>query len=288
MTTLLYLLWYLVVLALAVVIGAAYLLLLYPLTGGRWMEALRPGLRRICATAWLPILGLLGLLFVFPRLAYWPDPADAHLAELVAERAAFLNWPGFLARTAVYLLGLLAIWRLGRVGGQRGQAWAAPALIGLTLGTFFFVVDWVMVRSPEWFSTAFPFTYMLLGVAGALALNIATLRLPEVEPAARRQLASLLQASVLVTAYLAIAELVVIWMGDLPREARFYVTRSHGLGPWLLAYVVLAGVAFPFLSLLPRKQRIQPARLRRAALLAASGVATYLFWFFHPFSPTPL
>ncbi|MDP0501789.1 MAG: hypothetical protein Q7P63_16970 [Verrucomicrobiota bacterium JB022] len=287
MTLALHLFWYVALLALALVAGSAYLLLLYPLTGGRWMETLRPILRKHVSLWWVPALCFLGLIFFFEHLAYWVSPANDHLKELTHERAAFLNWPFFLVRNVVYLLvfaglGLL----LGRRGGERGQPWAAPALVGLTLTMFFFAVDWVMVRDADWFSTGFPFTFMLLSVLFGLSMALLRTRWSEVEEFSRRQLASLLQASTVVGAYLATAELIIIWMADLPRESQLYVERSHF--PWVLlvVYMAVCGVAWPFISLLSREARVRPARINRAAFLAASGMAAYLLWFLHPLPHT--
>ncbi|KAF0096266.1 MAG: hypothetical protein E1N59_233 [Puniceicoccaceae bacterium 5H] len=283
MTILVQFFWYFVLLSLSLVAGSVYLLLLYPLTGGSWMEYLRPALRRHVSLWWVPCLGFLVLLLLFQYIAYWPEPPTKHLEELAHQREAFLNWPFFIGRNVFYLVVFaVAGLFLGKRGGERGQPWAAPAIVGMTLTMFFIAVDWVMLRDAEWFSTGFPFTYILLSVLFALCSATLATKLGEAPEKARRQIGSLIQASTIVSAYLAIAELVIIWMGDLPVEAQLYVERSHL--PWslLIVYVAICGVAWPFISLLSRQPRVRPARIKRAALLAASGMAAYLLWFLYP------
>lgn len=234
------------------------------------------------ARGWWPCAVLFaGLLWLYPEFAFWPAPKTELLRELADKRAAWLNWPAFLARTAFVFVFLGWTAEVARRIEPTALARAGLHMLGLTLALFMFSVDWVMVGDGEWFSSAFPFIFMLLGVVAAL--NLALLPQANIgDPALRRDFSGLLQAALALTAYVAVMEFIIIWMGDLPYESVYYTSRANTPMRWVPVYVVVFGCALPFLSLFPASRRRDAKALRRASSLALSGVAAYLFWLTNP------
>lgn len=274
-------LWFLALLIFLPIFGSVFLLLLKPLTGGRWLELCAPTLSLLARGWCIAVPVFAGLLLLYPEFAFWPEPEGSKLQELAAKRAAWLNWPGFLARSALVFLYLAWTAEVARRLLPGSLARGGLHLLGLALAIFLFAIDWVMVGDGEWFSSGFPFTFMLLGTASALFLAILR-HAPAARPELRRQLSGLVQASIALVAYLAVMEFLIIWMGDLPAEAGYYVRRVATPMRWIPIYVALVGCAFPFISLLSAKRRMDATALRQAAALALSGVIAYLLWLTNP------
>jgi hypothetical protein len=105
-------------------------------------------------------------------------------------------------------------------------------------------------------------------------------------PAHFQDLGSLLLAFVMLWAYMAFAQYLLIWSGNLPEENVWYVHRLEGGWQWIGLVLILFHFALPFLVLLSRDLK------RNARLLAAVAVAVLfmrfvdVFWLivpaFHP------
>src|SRR6185369_4846273 len=92
----------------------------------------------------------------------------------------------------------------------------------------------------------------------------------------------LLLAFVMLWAYFAISQFLIIWSGDLPEEISFYRVR---LTPgWKLAAlgIVILHFALPFVLLLSRELKRDPKPLARIALLLLVMRWVDLFWLVAP------
>jgi len=255
---------------LTVALGALSMLLMAHLTGAVWFVVLR----RLTegAAAMIPLLALaaLPLAFVLPTLYPWVHPHDLpeHVQVLVGRISAYLNVPFFLARAASVLTAwsvmtiVLLRWSGQQDTGTRSnppfRGFSAIAAIVLAFTLTCAAFDWLMSLSPEWYSTIYGvrvFASAMLGALGLIAVvagrAAGTARCPlPVGNAHLNALGSLLIAFVLFWAYVAFSQLLVIWIGNEPREISWYVRRSTG--GWALAGVALlaANFAVPFLALL--------------------------------------
>jgi cell division protein FtsW (lipid II flippase) len=79
----------------------------------------------------------------------------------------------------------------------------------------------------------------------------------------------MLLAFVILWAYVAFSQFLIIWSGDLPDEISWYVHRVRGGWQWIAACLIVGHFALPFLLLLSRdiKQRVRYLALLAAALL---------------------
>jgi hypothetical protein len=136
-------------------------------------------------------------------------------------------------------------------------------------------VDWVMSLDPHWSSTIFG--VLTLGGQGLATLAFTLMVLSAfvkhrplagvVSTENIHDLAKLMFAFVLLWAYFAVSQLIIIWSGNLPEEIPFYLERLHG--PWApISIVVLLGqFVLPFLLLLSRGLKQDPMKVRWIALL---------------------
>jgi hypothetical protein len=175
--------------------------------------------------------------------------------------------------------------------------------------------DWIKSLEPAWFSSAFGL-YVVAGwlVAGAALAAVAAYLLGRGDPGAppaphgrgapaepaassvvepargatapvtatRPAVGNLLLGLLVVWAYLAFCQYLILWIGNIPAEIRWLQQRTYGGWGVLAAILVLGGFLLPFLLLLSRN-----VRRSRAAVAAIAGwvlVIRYLetYWLVLP------
>ncbi len=263
----------------AVPIGALGLLLLHGLVGGPWKRPLAPVLHASAQT--LPIFALAFLpVIALPSLIYpWAAPGGADDPAMLA-KAAYLAPTFFALRTIVYF----AIWIIlatliskeAPSDDRRTGTRLTPA-IGLLLYALtvtFASVDWAMSVDRGFASSAFGLLVGIADLLAALSFAVALtawLGSPNMRAAAddrrvRSALSGLLAGGVLLWAYLAFMQYLVVWSENLPEQAAWYLDRRAGgwaIVPWLLGVLL---VALPVVALaLPAGRR----SLDRIAAIAA-------------------
>jgi hypothetical protein len=149
--------------------------------------------------------------------------------------------------------------------------------------------DWLMSLEPAWYSTIYGLYVFAGGALSALGL-LALLRhlarpAASTDDADAEQVGAagrLLLTYAMFWAYVAFAQYLVIWIGDLPADVRWYLARTRG-GWGALALVVLSGqFAIPFALLLSRAVN---RRSRRVALIGAWLIAVHVldvYWLVLP------
>jgi hypothetical protein len=273
-------------LVLGISLGCLGLGMIHQLSGGAWGVVSR---RLIgAASRVLPVLTLLFLPIVVGMhdLFHWTH-ADAVAAdEVLQHKRPYLNTPFFLVRAALYFLvwnGLVHFlnkWSLDqdRTGDPgvpgRMQRLSGGGLLALGLTVTFASFDWLMSLDPHWFSTIYGI--LTLGGQGlsALAFLIIALawlaRRPPLDtvvvPAHFHDLANLMLAFVMLWAYFAFSQYLIIYSANLPEEITWY-TRRLQTG-WRLVGVVLIlfHFAVPFLILLSRRAKREPQTIARVAI----------------------
>jgi hypothetical protein len=183
----------------------------------------------------------------------------------------YLNLPFFLARAAIYfgswntVAHFLNRWSLQQDStvdpriARRMQKLSAGGLLVYGITITFASFDWVMSIEPHWYSTIFGVLMLgaqaLAGLAFAIvALEWLSRRPPldtVVTPAHFHDLGNLLLAFVMLWAYFAFSQYLIIWSGNLPEEIEWYVHRAGGWQTVAIALIV-CHFALPFLLLLSR------------------------------------
>jgi hypothetical protein len=269
-------------------IGALLLSMIETTSGARWFVAFRRIAEIAAATMPLMVLLFVPVLIAMSALYPWAHPLESLSEEMrsrVEHTRPWLNAPFFTLRAALYFglwiaVGeLLLHWslhqredverttlRLRRLSA--GGIW----LVALTLSGA--ALDWFMSLAPAWPSTAFSIHFFSGSVAAASALVMLSAFLLEskgalgasLKPDHYHAIGRIELTFLMFWAYVEFVQLLIIWMGDLPDEADYYLLRFEH--PWsVLGWVVLIGGFFvPFLALLSR------ALKRNRFLLAAVSV----------------
>jgi len=289
-----------------IALGSLGLVSLNHVTGGRWGVVMR----RVCESAMrtLPLLLVLfiPLLLGLTRLYEWARPEALAHDALLQHKHVYLNVPFFIVRVVLYFTVWLIVTRYlvrwsheqDSGGGpdvvRRLQFLGRGALLLYSLTMTFAAVDWAMSLEPHWFSTIYGILMIGGQVLSAFVFVIPVLTLvADREPFASlitaeqfHDLGNLMLAFVMLYAYFAFSQFLIIWSGNLPEETPWYLARLHGGWQYLGIGVALFQFALPFTILLSRNLKQNARRLAVIALLVLAARLIDLFWLLKPaFSP---
>jgi hypothetical protein len=285
-----------------VTLGCLALGMVHQLSGGAWGVVIR---RPIGAAA--RVLPLMTLLFIpvllgMRHLYVWTNADLVAHDELLQAKRPYLNVPFFLVRAAIYFAAwnaisyLLNAWSLeqDRTGdpriAQKMQRLSAGGLLAYGLTITFASFDWLMSLEPRWYSTIYGVLIIGGQALSAMAFLIVVLvwlsRRPPLDrivvKAHFHDLGNLMLAFVMLWAYFAFSQYLIIWAGNLPHEISWYVHRlqtgwrSVGLTLVVFHFVV------PFVLLLSRAMKREGNLLVRVAVLILAARLVDLFWLIAP------
>src|ERR1700752_5423058 len=123
-----------------------------------------------------------------------------------------------------------------------------------------------MSLDPQCFSTIYGFIFVASWSLSALALVIAMLAMLTrdeplkhvAKPLHFQDLGKLLLALVMLWAYFAFSQYLIIWSGNLPEEISWYLPRMRGAWGVIAVAVIVLHFALPFLFLLSRSLKRDP------------------------------
>lgn len=283
-------------------LGAMALLMIHHLTAGTWGYAVRRFLES--AVANLPLLALLFLpvFFGVPALYPWKHPALVASNEALQKQQFYLNTSGFVFRSVIVfavwmIMGrLLLRWSAEQDGTvsveptRKLRKLSGPGLVLYPLAMTFASVDWLMSLEAQWSSTIFPVLICIGQILAALSLVILLLSLtakssplaPIASEETFHKIGNLLLAFTMMWAYLAFAQLLVIWSGNLPREISWYLHRTAGGWRWVACFIALFQFFIPFFFLLMRPVKKQRGRLAPVAACILVAQTLTIWWTIAP------
>jgi hypothetical protein len=250
-----------------VTLGCMALVMLQFLTGGAWGVMIRRPLEAATRTMPLVALSFLPILLGMRRIYAWTVPG-----RLTGHQAQYLTVNFFIIRTIFYFLVwctlafILNRWSLeqdrhpGYSVTRRLQLLAGPGIVLYGFTMTFAGIDWVMSLAPGWYSSIFGMLIVGGQGLGALAFIITImLLLAQHEPMADlllprhfHDLGKLLLAFVMIWAYFAFSQLLIIWAGNLSSEIPWYLHRLNTTWRMVGLFIVIFHFAVPFLLLLSR------------------------------------
>lgn len=262
-------------------LGAIAVLMTHGLTGGRWGDDSRPVWLALVATMPLFVASMFPLFAGMDALFPWTRPT-ASLPEVVQNKKLYLNEPFFWLRSILYFVLWLGLaWALGAWSTPRGiaklRAVHAPGLILWVLTITFFGFDWFLSLEPKFYSDVFGLMLCMVAAGSAIAAGILL-----GFQAVQRDLANLWLAVLLGWAFLAFAQYIVIWSGNLPDEIGWYIHRREGT--WRFVSVASFTLFFllPFLGLLSSAAKGSRRWLKGLAVLCLAGHVLQMAWLVMP------
>lgn len=282
---------------LGVALGSMALLMVQHLSGGAWGVVMRRPLEAAAST--IPAMAVLFLPIIpgMHDLYHWTH-ADALADPLIAAKAPYLNTPFFLARVVFYFAIWIAMSHLLLKWSREQDQTGDPALsrklsilsggglVVYALTVNFSVTDWLMSVNPHWFSTMWGPMFMVGQGLAAFALTILVLvMLIRTEPMSRvlnaghfHDLGKLLFAFLMLWAYLAFSQFLIVYSANLAEEVPHYIARSQGGYQYLTIGLIVLHFIVPYAMLLSRNLKRDYNRLRLiAAWLILMRVVDY-YW----------
>ena len=279
-------------------LGSLGILMLHHLVGGGWGFIIRKVLESSMWT--LPVMALLALplLFGLGDLYPWARPEQVAAAEVLEHRSGYMNTSFFLIRLLIYF----AVWgglaycldRWSRQQDETGdpalarrlEVMSGPGLLLLFLTATFSAVDWVMSLEVEFFSTIYGLLFVVGDGLATLAFGVCAIGFlghkkplsDYVSTGKIHDIGNLMLGFVMLWAYIAFSQYLIIWSGNLPEEIPWYINRT-GDG-WIVIAVVLLlfHFALPFTLLLSRKtKQAVPTLLWVAALVLVMRLVD-IYW----------
>jgi hypothetical protein len=257
--------------ALGIVLGAFVNAWMHVLSGGAWGAPVRATALALAGRLPLLLLGLVVIALGMHGLYPWAMLARAEWTHGISRPAFLLAWltpEFFVARLVIYAI---VWWWITRAASLATKGRAALSLVLYAISTSLASVDLLMSLMPGWYSSAFGLVAMSVqALAGAAAVALRV----RVTPPISRDLGNLLLMWCMTWGYLAFMQFLIIWAEDIPREIAWYVPRLQTGWQWIATALVFAQLALPFLALLFRRNKDDPARLARIAwwLLAATAL----------------
>jgi hypothetical protein len=215
------------------------------------------------------------------------------LHHAVEQKHFYLNVGFCIGRAAFYFLVWIVVTRFlnywsaeqDRTGERRLtsklQGLSGPGLVLYGLTVTFASVDWAMSLDPQWFSTIYGLLFMGGQGLAAMAFVIAVMVLlagrkpmsDVIKPSHLHDLGKLMLAFLMIWAYFAFSQFLIIWAGNLPEEIPFYVRRIGSSWKYIGFGLIVLHFGLPFVLLLSRDLK----RNRRLMSVVAIGVIAMRF-----------
>ena len=195
------------------------------------------------------------------------DPTSPNYDSVVDGKKWFLNTPGWLIRSIIYLTGwnvLRFIIRKKSIQQDNGDLKLHKNIYNISVGFIvFFLIsesmmswDWIMGIDPHWFSTLFgwyvlaTFLVCALTVIAFVTIYLRSKNvLPFVNDSHIHDLAKFMFGFSVFWTYLWFAQFMLIWYADIPEETTYFAQRFNEYKLPFLAMVVM-NFLFPVLLLL--------------------------------------
>ena len=266
-------------------LGCLGLTLLYHSVKGNWTS----GILRLLEAGGSGRMFITFLILLFPIFFGLPYVYEwySHMQgdPLLMKKSQYLNAPGFIGRSTIFLLfwAGLAHWlrrsslrsdeSRSPVEAQWRANYATPGMVFFVVTLTFAMTDWGMSLTPHWSSTMYGPLMMISGSLGALALCVVLLctnanRRPYntiVAPAFTKDLGNMLFVHTMLWAYFSVSQLIIIWNGNLPETASYYARRSTEWWNVTGMITIVGQFVIPFLVLNSPRVKRYPDRLARIA-----------------------
>lgn len=255
-----------------ITLGGLFFTLIHNVTHAMWSTALRRILETIMMT--IPVMALLSIpvLLGIHDLYHWSH-ADAVAGDaLLQKKAAYLNIPFFVIRTAFYFAVWFLLARgLYKISIQQDESFdpeqkeklrrrSAPGILLFALTITFAAFDWLMSLDPHWYSTIFGvyiFAGSFLSAIAVVVLIIASLHKRNIlndtiTVEHYHDLGKFLFSFTVFWGYMAFSQYFLIWYANIPEETIWFRHRWEGSWKVITLVLVFGHFLIPFLALMTR------------------------------------
>jgi hypothetical protein len=276
-------------------LAGLFFMAIHFLAGSGWWTVLR----RIpeAMSAILPVMAVLMFALIFSMtggahgLYHWADHEAVLHDPILTAKQAYLNVPFFFGRmAAIFALWVLFAWIFRKTSRSEDSAVdlrphktlvRASALFVPIFALTFSVasVDWIMSLEPHWFSTIFSlYTFSGLFLHGLSVITLMVVLLKErghlegfVNESHLHDLGKLVFAFSTFWAYIWVSQYLLIWYSNIPEETSYFIIRTDPDWSWLFLLNLVLNWLIPFVILMPRGSKRNPAVLKRVCVTLLVG-----------------
>lgn len=285
-----------------IVVGSLGILMLQYITGGEWGILIRRPLGAAARTTiWMAVL-FLPIAFGMHAIYPWTDQNLVAHDKVLQAKSGYLNIQFFLIRAAFYFFcWILWAWRIRQLSlrfyedrspetALSRQKWAASGLVMIILTLTFTSFDWMMSTEPKWQSTMYGINFFIGAGLAAYAFVIFFLtRLADtpamadiVKPMHFRDLGNLMLAFVMLWAYTAFSEFLLIWYANMKEEIPHFLVRRAGVWGFLSILLIVFHFFLPFFMLLMRAIKDRPSTIAVVAVILLVMRFIGIYWLTEP------
>jgi hypothetical protein len=283
-------------------LGSLFLVTLEYAAGAVWSVPFRRISEFFASSVPYFILLVIPLFFSMHNLFTWMNPEVVARDKVLQGRMVYLNVPFFVVRDTVIFLIWWLFYALLIKNSRKQDISADQNLtsrnIKLSMAfipIFAFTIsiisfDWMMSMTPKWFSTIFG-VYLFAGstwVALAVLTLVAVLLTengylsPKVKRDHYYSLGTLMLAFTVFWAYIAFAQYMLQWYGNLPEEIIYFIHRWAGGWKYVSLTLVIVHFIVPFLILLPRSSKTNPKILVFVSIWIIAAQYLDSYWLVMP------
>jgi hypothetical protein len=300
--------------------GGLTLLMVQYCSGGKWGLLLRRPLEAMSRTMPLVFLYWVGLGFMLKRLYMWANPGlldeviqkNLVTPEQVQTIKHAIDWKQPMLNVgAFWVVGLICFaiwgfyaWRLNTLSLEREKDTLASTpywikkfenisgfgIVVYSLTMTAAVIYWVMSLDVTWYSSVYGLLFLVGQGFQVLALSILTaLSLSKAEPfktilrtTEQYDLGKFTFAFVMLNMYLAFAQFLIIWSGNLPEEIPWYMDRINGHWGIICTLDFMFHWLIPFSLLLSKDIKRNKKRLIKVCQWMIFAKFFDLFWLVEP------
>lgn len=261
-------------------VGALGFALMMHLVGGTWKTDLEAAaethaaLMPLAAWTFLPVIFGIGLIYP------WAGAPEAGF------KAVYLTIWFFILRTAVFFAAMITVAALLR--RRQGQtALACAGLVLLVVLDSLAAVDWLMSREPSFHASGFGLYVLSIQMTTGFCVLVAPWNSRGVARSVAAVRGGLLLTLLLMDVYFAFMQYIIIWSGNLPHEAAWYLRRMAA--PWpVVAWIAAGCTLVPLFLLLFTPIRRDAACVGWIAVAVLLGKALEIAWLALPAPPLGL
>jgi hypothetical protein len=301
-------------------VGGLAMLMLQYCSGGKWGLLLRRPLEAMSRTLPVVFVYWVVVAIFMKRLYMWASPAmvdDGVKRGLISPdqleiirhcidfKRPMLNPAAFVwASLLCFAIWGFYTWRLNSLGLKRDTEgkettpyWikkleniSGPGIVIYSVTMTAAVIYWVMSMDVTWFSSVYGLLYLVGQGYAVLAFSIiVAISLSKAEPfrtilrqTEQHDLGKLTFAFVMLNIYLAFAQFLIIWSGNLPQEINWYLDRIRGGWGVIITLDFIFHWLIPFTMLLSRDLKRNKKRLTRVCQWMVFARAFDMFWLIEP------
>lgn len=200
-------------------LGAGVIVSLAAHFKGDWAQELMKHLPKLKIGLWI-WAGCIIILLSVLRSHY-------HFEDFHGNKGLWFSPLYIVVRNAFYLISLF-------LGLHFLKKLPSLSLILFFVIANLFSFDWGMSLEHHWFSNLYGLIYLGSGFAAAASV-MTLLQFQELTEKTKKDYIHLLLVGCLFWFYLQFSQFIILWMGNLPREAVYYVKRIETYGIWWIA-----------------------------------------------------